>query len=82
MDESTRARISGETPAGRGGEIRLFPPTAVTLSELADCGDLATVLSGPREVAPIIPEVQLREGAVWLTVPGLSELPVAPGGRP
>jgi hypothetical protein len=68
--------------AGRGGEIRLFPPTAVTLSELADCGDLATVLSGPREVAPIIPEVQLREGAVWLTVPGLSELPVAPGGRP
>ncbi len=68
--------------AGRGGEIRLFPPTAVTLSELADCGDLATALGGPREVAPIIPEVQLREGAVWLTVPGLSELPVAPGGRP
>ena len=68
--------------AGRRGEIRLFPPTAVSLSELADCGDVATVLAGPRQVAPIIPEVQLREGAVWLTVPGLSELPVAPGGRP
>jgi len=56
---------------GERGEIRLFPPTAVTLSELAACGDLETVLAGPREVAPIIPEVQLREGAVWLTVPGL-----------
>jgi len=59
--------------AGKRGEIRLFPPTAVTLSELADCGDLNTVLTGPRQVAPIIPGVQLREGAVWLTVPGLSQ---------
>jgi 8-oxo-dGTP pyrophosphatase MutT (NUDIX family) len=62
------------------GAIRLFPPTAVTLSELAACGDVETVLTGARRVAPIIPEVQLREGAVWLTVPGLSGFPVAPGG--
>jgi 8-oxo-dGTP pyrophosphatase MutT (NUDIX family) len=60
---------------GKRGELRLFPPTAVTLSELAACGDLDTVLTGPREVAPIIPEVQMREGAVWLTVPGISEYP-------
>jgi 8-oxo-dGTP pyrophosphatase MutT (NUDIX family) len=66
--------------AGERGEIRLFPPTAVTLSELAACGNLETVLAGPRLVAPIIPEVQLREGAVWLTVPGLSKLPTSPGG--
>ncbi len=66
--------------AGERGEIRLFPPTAVTLSELAACGDLETVLAGPREVVPIIPEVQLREGAVWLTVPGLTQLPISPGG--
>jgi len=66
--------------AGERGEIRLFPPTAVTLSELAACGDLETVLTGPREVAPIIPEIQLREGAVWLTVPGLTEFPIRPGG--
>jgi hypothetical protein len=59
--------------AGERGELRLFPPTAVTLSELAACGDLETVLSGPRRVAPIIPDVQLREGAVWLTVPGLRQ---------
>jgi 8-oxo-dGTP pyrophosphatase MutT (NUDIX family) len=66
--------------AGKRGEIRLFPPTAVTLSELADCGDLDTVLTGPRQVAPIIPQVQLRDGAVWLTVPGLSEYAIGTGG--
>jgi 8-oxo-dGTP pyrophosphatase MutT (NUDIX family) len=66
--------------AGKRGEIRLFPPTAVTLSELADCRDLDTVLTGPRQVAPIIPQVQLREGAVWLTVPGLSEYAIGTGG--
>jgi 8-oxo-dGTP pyrophosphatase MutT (NUDIX family) len=62
------------------GEIRLFPPTAVTLKELAACGDVETVLSGPRQIAPLIPEIQMREGAVWLTVPGLSEFPAASGG--
>jgi 8-oxo-dGTP pyrophosphatase MutT (NUDIX family) len=66
--------------ASRQGEIRLFPPTAVTLAELAECGDLSTALSGPRQVAPIIPEVHEREGAVWLTVPGLTDYPTAPGG--
>ena len=67
--------------ASRRGEVRLLPPTAVTLSELAECGDLATALAGPREVAPLIPEVHMREGAVWLTVPGLTD-PSAAGGRP
>jgi 8-oxo-dGTP pyrophosphatase MutT (NUDIX family) len=61
--------------AGRRRELSLFPPTMVTLTELAACGDLDTVLAGPREVAPIIPEVQLREGAVWLTIPGVREGP-------
>jgi len=66
--------------AGRRGEIRLFPPTMVSLSELAECGDLDTVLSGPRQVAPLIPEVHEREGAIWLTVPGLTEPPNMPDG--
>jgi 8-oxo-dGTP pyrophosphatase MutT (NUDIX family) len=61
--------------AGRRRELSLFPPTMVTLTELAACGDLDTVLAGPRKVAPIIPEVQLREGAVWLTIPGIREDP-------
>ena len=34
------------------GEIRLFPPTAVTLSELAACGDVDTALAGPRAGRP------------------------------
>lgn len=73
--------VAGEAlQAGKRGEIRLFPPTAVTLSELADCGDLDTVLTGPRQVVPIIPAIQLREGAVWLTVPGLSEYSIGQGG--
>jgi 8-oxo-dGTP pyrophosphatase MutT (NUDIX family) len=66
--------------AGRRGEIRLFPPTMVSLAELAASGDIDTVLSGPRQVAPIIPEVHEREGAVWLTVPGLTDFPPIPGG--
>ncbi len=61
--------------AGRRRELALMPPTMVSLTELAACGDLETVLTGPRAVAPIIPEVQLREGAVWLTVPGIREYP-------
>jgi 8-oxo-dGTP pyrophosphatase MutT (NUDIX family) len=66
--------------AGRRGEIRLFPPTMVSLSELAECGDVGTVLSGPRQVAPLIPEVHEREGAIWLTVPGLTEPSNMPDG--
>jgi 8-oxo-dGTP pyrophosphatase MutT (NUDIX family) len=61
--------------AGKRGELTLWPPTAVTLTELAACGDLDAALTGPRQVAPIIPEVQLREGAAWLTVPGIREYP-------
>jgi 8-oxo-dGTP pyrophosphatase MutT (NUDIX family) len=63
--------------AGRRGELALMPPTMVSLTELSAAGALQTVLTGPREVAPIIPELHLREGAVWLTFPGMSG---APGG--
>ncbi len=58
--------------AGQREELRLMPPTRVSLAELADCGTREAALTGPRQVAPIIPELQLRNGAVWLTVPGLS----------
>lgn len=61
--------------AGRRGELALWPPTMVSLTELAACGDVQTALTGPRRVSPIIPEVHLREGAVWLTVPGIREYP-------
>lgn len=61
--------------AGRRGELALMPPTMVSLTELAACDGLQGALTGQREVAPIIPEVQMREGAVWLTVPGIREYP-------
>ena len=77
--EVTWVRPTDALAAGRRGEIRLFPPTMVSLSELAESTDVGTVLSGPRRVAPIIPEVHEREGAVWLTVPGLTEYPAMPG---
>jgi 8-oxo-dGTP pyrophosphatase MutT (NUDIX family) len=60
---------------GRRGELALMPPTMVSLTELAACGTREAALAGARLVAPIIPEVQLREGAVWLTVPGIREYP-------
>jgi 8-oxo-dGTP pyrophosphatase MutT (NUDIX family) len=62
--------------AGRRGEIELWPPTAVTLSELAACADLDTALSGPRQVPVRIPEVLIREGAAWLSMPGVTEYPL------
>jgi 8-oxo-dGTP pyrophosphatase MutT (NUDIX family) len=61
--------------AAKRREISLFPPTAVTLTELAACGDPETALTGPRHVAPIIPTVEMRNGAAWLTVPGIAEYP-------
>jgi 8-oxo-dGTP pyrophosphatase MutT (NUDIX family) len=61
--------------AGRRGELALWPPTMVSLTELAACADVRTALTGPRHVSPIIPQVHLREGAVWLTVPGIREYP-------
>ncbi len=61
--------------AGNRREILLFPPTAVSLSELAACADVETALTGARQVAPIIPEVHVQDGAVWLTVPGMAEYP-------
>ena len=66
----------GALAAGRRGEIQVWPPTAVTLAELASCGDVNTALAGPRGVVPRIPEVLIREGAAWLTVPGIQEYPL------
>jgi len=53
---------------GRRKEILLWPPTAVSLAELAACRDVATALS-PRQVRPVLPEPSVEHGAVWLTLP-------------
>ncbi len=62
--------------AGRRGEIELWPPTAVTLAELAACGDADTALTAARDVAPRLPEVLMRDGAAWLTVPATRQYPL------
>jgi 8-oxo-dGTP pyrophosphatase MutT (NUDIX family) len=62
--------------AGRRGDIQLWPPTAVSLAELSAFPDVSAALEHPREVLPRLPEVLVREGAVWLTVPGIKEYPL------
>ena len=62
--------------AARRGEISLLPPTAVTLGELAACGDVAAALAARRRMTALIPEVFLADGAVWLTVPPGAEYPL------
>ena len=61
---------------GRRGEIALLPPTAVTLAELAACGDLDGALARVPDPGARRPEVLRRDGAAWLTVPGVTEYPL------
>jgi 8-oxo-dGTP pyrophosphatase MutT (NUDIX family) len=61
--------------AGRRKEIVLWPPTAVTLAELAACTDVAAALR-PRTVRPLLPEASVAEGAVWLTLPADLDYPL------
>src|SRR3984885_1911124 len=60
----------------RRGEIALLPPTAVTLAELAACGDLDGALARVPDPGARRPEVLRRDGAAWLTVPGVTEYPL------
>jgi 8-oxo-dGTP pyrophosphatase MutT (NUDIX family) len=60
---------------GRRREIVLWPPTAVSLAELAACPDVAAALA-PRQVRPVLPEASVAEGAVWLTLPAELEYPL------
>ena len=61
--------------AGRG-EVTLMPPTAVTLAELAGCGDVAAALAAPRAITPLQPEITLDGGHAWLTMPAGLEYPL------
>src|SRR5215469_13535139 len=62
--------------AGRRGEIYLWLPTAMTLAELAEYPELAAVLTAPRNIQPLLPEVVVAEDATWLKVPGEREYPL------
>ncbi len=70
---------AGRGPRGRASAARCscWPPTAVTLAELAACGDLGTRPDRRRARWPRgSPRCWSREGAIWLTVPGVSEYPL------
>jgi 8-oxo-dGTP pyrophosphatase MutT (NUDIX family) len=74
------AEVAWVSPAdaiamGRRREILLWPPTAVSLAELAACGDVAAALR-PRKIRPVLPEASVAEGAVWLTIPADLEYPL------
>ena len=51
-------------------------PTAMTLAELADHTGIAGALAAHREIAPRLPELYLRDGQAWLSVPGSREYPL------
>jgi 8-oxo-dGTP pyrophosphatase MutT (NUDIX family) len=52
--------------AGRRG---LLPPTWVTLAELDELGTMAAVLSSPRTVTKVVPELVREDGVVRVVVP-------------
>ena len=54
------------------GEIRMLPPTAVTLRELSDYSSIAEVLAAvpDRDIHPITPAAVDRDGSVRLVLPG------------
>ncbi len=66
--EVTWARPDDAIAMGRRKEIVLWPPTAVSLAELAACRDVTAALA-PRQVRPVLPESSIAGGAVWLTLP-------------
>lgn len=54
------------------GEIKMLPPTAVTLRELSEYGSVADVLAAVpnRHIRPITPAAIDRDGRVQLVLPG------------
>ena len=67
----------GEALAAAGrGEISLLPPTAVTLAQLRECGQVSLVLAAERHITPLMPEVIADGEAVWLTLPPGLEYPL------
>jgi 8-oxo-dGTP pyrophosphatase MutT (NUDIX family) len=68
-DDVTWVRPADAIAMGRRHEIILMPPTAVTLAELAACGEVTAAMTAQRKVQPVQPEVTVADGAAWLTIP-------------
>lgn len=74
-DEASWEEPGAVLAASRRGEVLLLPPTAVSLGELRDCGSVAAALAADRRVTPLMPEVAVRDGVAWLTLPPGVEYP-------
>lgn len=61
--------------AGRR-EIVLMPPTAVTLAELRECGQVGAALASHRSMTPLMPEISVTDDGVWLRLPAGQEYPL------
>jgi 8-oxo-dGTP pyrophosphatase MutT (NUDIX family) len=75
-DETAWLEPGAALAAASRGEIALMPPTAITLAELRDCGEVPAALAARRRITALIPEVVLAEGAAWLSVPEGLEYPL------
>jgi 8-oxo-dGTP pyrophosphatase MutT (NUDIX family) len=68
-DQVTWVRPADAIAMGRGREIMLMPPTAVTLAELAAYPDVAAAVTAPRQIRPLQPEITMDAAEAWLTLP-------------
>lgn len=59
------------------GEIRMLPPTAVTLRELAEYASIADMLAAvpDRDIHPITPAAVVKDGSMQLVLPGEAGYP-------
>jgi len=60
----------------RAGRLTLLPPTAVALAEVGGYPDLPAVLAAPRAITPLMPVIQVQDGAAWLSLPPGVEYPL------
>jgi 8-oxo-dGTP pyrophosphatase MutT (NUDIX family) len=68
-DQAAWLRPAAAITAAENGQLVLLPPTAITLRELAACGDVAAILAARRHVSPRQPRVVFTDGQAWLDMP-------------
>lgn len=74
-DEAAWLRPAAAIAAAEAGDLVLLPPTAMTLRELAACGDIAGILAARRRIIPRQPRVIFADGQAWLDLPDVPDLP-------
>jgi 8-oxo-dGTP pyrophosphatase MutT (NUDIX family) len=68
-DETAWLRPADAIAASKAGTISLLPPTATTLNEFTQCGDLADILGRRRTMVPVQPRMVVEDGEAWLLIP-------------